>query len=342
MVNDLAGLSAPITRLIEVVSNGVGAVLGPTMIRRKAKAQAEQIRLIAGAVETAGNNSSVPVTFNDGTLQITNAGIQVGMQSDGAIDERVLARVEHQERKRQQNLERITAIAADELSGTTEVPDQSPDDDWVARFFSGSQDISSEQMQKLWGKVLAGEIRKPGQFSLRTLDFLRNLSIAEAKFFELLAPFAMRVGKVGDAFVAMHNPEVLKKSGVTDGLFLRAANAGVLFPNQIFQTLGSDGSKPILLQNRGLCLLCSLKEGKRVSIPIWGFTPAAAEIMCDLVSAQPNDEYVKSLAASLMIQGVDVSLGNIVSVNPSQVQVKDLKKLRLEPVGDSPAAPQKH
>ena len=36
--------------------------------------------------------------------------------------------------------------------------------------------MSSEELQTLWGRTLAGEIKSPGSYSLRTLDFLKNLS----------------------------------------------------------------------------------------------------------------------------------------------------------------------
>ena len=40
--------------------------------------------------------------------------------------------------------------------------------------------MSSEELQTLWGRVLAGEIKSPGTFSLRTLEFLKNTSHEEA------------------------------------------------------------------------------------------------------------------------------------------------------------------
>lgn len=49
------------------------------------------------------------------------------------------------------------------------------------------QDISNDEMQRLWGYILSNEFRKPGLFSLRTLDSVRNISQAEAQIFEKLA-----------------------------------------------------------------------------------------------------------------------------------------------------------
>lgn len=53
------------------------------------------------------------------------------------------------------------------------------DDDWLNVFERYAEDASSERMQKLWGRVLSGEIRGPGKYSLRTLRFLSEFSQAD-------------------------------------------------------------------------------------------------------------------------------------------------------------------
>src|SRR5208283_1459027 len=50
-----------------------------------------------------------------------------------------------------------------------------------------AEDASSETMRALWARVLAGEIRRPGQFSLRTLRFMSELDATTAKLFESYA-----------------------------------------------------------------------------------------------------------------------------------------------------------
>ena len=57
------------------------------------------------------------------------------------------------------------------------------EDDWLNVFERYAEDASTERMQKLWGRVLAGEVRKPGRFSMRTLRFLSEFSQADALLF---------------------------------------------------------------------------------------------------------------------------------------------------------------
>ena len=74
--------------------------------------------------------------------------------------------------------------AAEQLVNKT-VPNSEPDHDWTARFFNEVQDVSSEEMQALWAKVLAGQVERPGSTSIRTLGILRNLEQSTASLFRL-------------------------------------------------------------------------------------------------------------------------------------------------------------
>lgn len=66
--------------------------------------------------------------------------------------------------------------------------------DWLMRFFDAVGNISNEDLQQLWGKVLANEIVKPKACSLRTLDMIRNMSPEEARTFSFLCQYVMQSG----------------------------------------------------------------------------------------------------------------------------------------------------
>jgi hypothetical protein len=48
-IKDLAGLSDPLKKLIEVISTGVGALSKPYLVRKTADAKAYEIKIIAQA-----------------------------------------------------------------------------------------------------------------------------------------------------------------------------------------------------------------------------------------------------------------------------------------------------
>lgn len=51
----------------------------------------------------------------------------------------------------------------------------SPTDDWMNSFMRFAEDASSERMQDLFGRILAGEVSRPGAFGLTTMRILSEL-----------------------------------------------------------------------------------------------------------------------------------------------------------------------
>lgn len=107
--------------------------------------------------------------------------------------------IQNKEQKKLKNISKIVQNAIQELSPNEEVSEQEVNLDWSTRFFKLAEDISDEDMQKLWGKILSGEVRKPGTFSLRTLHILYNLTKEEADVFIKLS--TMRLGMSDDVII---------------------------------------------------------------------------------------------------------------------------------------------
>lgn len=68
-------------------------------------------------------------------------------------------------------------------SDNNEQPSKDIDPDWVMRFFEAVGNVSNEDMQVLWAKILKGEIEDSNRFSLRTIETVHNLNAREAKLF---------------------------------------------------------------------------------------------------------------------------------------------------------------
>jgi len=100
---------------------------------------------------------------------------------------RAKVRVLKREAKRQKNLQAIAAKAAKEMpESVSEMP---VEQDWVSRFLEDCQDVSNEDMQTVWGRILAGEVAKPGTFSYRTLFAVKMLRPEVANLFTRLCSF---------------------------------------------------------------------------------------------------------------------------------------------------------
>ncbi len=129
--------------------------------------------------------------------------IKQSYNSEVTEDERLLARsllvrIETDKRE-QRNKESVVFKALAALQALK--PDAKPEDvkteevdeDWRAIFFDKCRLVSDEEMQMLWGKVLAGEVNQPGTFSRRLLNLLSTTSESEARVFTTLCKYSVVV-----------------------------------------------------------------------------------------------------------------------------------------------------
>ncbi|EMI23287.1 DUF2806 domain-containing protein [Rhodopirellula europaea] len=300
-IKDLAGLSEPLTRLIEVISKGVGAVTQPYLIRKVADARAHEIRTIAEALGDVSQEQNLPVVYKDGAIEVwQKPDDQTLILESRTRDERSDLRIEYQERKRQSNVEHITSVAAAELCQEETVPDEKPDDDWVTRFFSNAEDVSSAEMQDLWGRILAGEITRPGSYSLRTLDFVRNLSKSDAELLENLGRFAFSYH--GFSFVDIHDKKWLQDNrNIYPVHQFSLSELGVVYPADLqLRTFGDAQVSEVGFEIGDHLLL--VKRGEitsEVKTSIWKFTSIGKELL-HLVPKPLDDGYLDQFAKAFL------------------------------------------
>lgn len=93
--------------------------------------------------------------------------------------------------KEQLNLDQIGLNAANDLKDKDfenadgkEIDEIS--DDWLSEFENYAKLKSSEDMRLIFGKLLSGEIKSPGTFSIRTIRLISQLDNKAARLFQLL------------------------------------------------------------------------------------------------------------------------------------------------------------
>lgn len=201
-------------KLLEYAASGIGSVAGPMLASWKARREANA-KLIAakGAVETQrilteGQAHAMQIIAGAQaearTLLVSpNVTLQGQLEFGAAITQRI----QFQEEKRQSNIVAVIGQAAQEL-GDREVDDHEVDHDWTSRFFNDVQDVSSEKLQLLWAKVLAGEVERPGSTSLKTLGVLRNLDKTTAALFRTLCSICVSIKPDGYTFLDARVPSL--------------------------------------------------------------------------------------------------------------------------------------
>jgi hypothetical protein len=103
-----------------------------------------------------------------------------------------------------------------------------PDDDWMNAFMRFSEDASSEQLQDMFGRILAGQVVRPGSFTLATLRTVAELDQSIAEDFSLA--WARSVGGAVD-----YSPDFQR--GEWFSRWKRLAEAGLMAGSEANQFL---------------------------------------------------------------------------------------------------------
>ncbi len=300
-IKDIVGLSEPLKRLIEVVSGGIGAVSKPYLIKKTADAKAYEIKVIAQAMAES-QKLLTHSEYEDGKIKVISPDAQP--ENLPALPNRVTARLQYQELHQQQNVEAVCANAAENLAQETFVPDEKPEPEWVSRFMDISSGISTEELQHLWGKILADEIKRPGSFSLRTLDVLRNLSKKEAENFVKLGNYILRSGDK----VFFIDPTAFiftKDSGVTFLDILALKDAGLIFETNLefsFRPVAAGGISNLFYGPLVLLFECE-KDTQKLASSVGLLTKVGVELL-QLITIQPDMDYVSFVGKRFHSDGI--------------------------------------
>ncbi len=203
---------------------------------------------------------------------------------DGAY---LQAKSAEDEAERIENLSKVVDASVDQLSEEATIAEDNKeiDPDWLNRFRAYAAEISTETMQSLWGRVLAGEIQNPNTFSLSTLRILSELDQNTARTFQEKAKLVL-------------NGEYIPKPKLLSGQSL--AEFGLLEEAGLLRDIGGftgidkepgpDGK--IYLREGKLLLIAEASTKKRLSvIPL-------TRIGKELLSMLPKPDPLSGLQAA--------------------------------------------
>ena len=166
-----------IEKLVDYAASGIGSVAGSMLAPWQARRET-QAKLIA-----ADGDAKIQVMQAEAQSKAREILASRDTEVTGELEftNKVNQRIQFQEQKRQHNIGTVVRKAASHLVDKS-VENSEPDHDWTARFFNDIQDVSSEEMQNLWAKVLAGEVERAGSTSIRTLESVRGLYVGLQSF----------------------------------------------------------------------------------------------------------------------------------------------------------------
>ena len=199
---------------------------------------------------------------------------------DPAIVERSMRRWIGEETKKQVNREETAKKAAEELNREPPPADtEGPSEDWLNQFGSHAEKASSEEMRTLFGKVLAGEIRKPGSVSLMTLQFMSVLDGEAASIVMAILPYV-----VNNAFVPN---DASAAAGLGQGYLIisEAFNFGNHGSGLISRVVETDANNRVFFRSGLLGLVLEFQEYRKLQIASLLLSPIGQQLSRIIPSA---------------------------------------------------------
>lgn len=89
--------------------------------------------------------------------------------------------------RRSMNLAGVVASSEPDIDECASI--DNVDDEWLEHFQDYAEKVSDENMQVIWGKILSGEMNRPGTYSKRLLGVLSQMSKMEAEAFMTLCAY---------------------------------------------------------------------------------------------------------------------------------------------------------
>lgn len=242
--------------------------------------------------------------------------------SEGTF-ERAVKRLFGQELKKQENLDAIVQMSLNIISNNENVSNNKVESDWATRFVNYAEQVSGEEMRAAWAKVLSQEVSKPGSFSLRTLDILRNMSKEEAETFMKLSQFVLRNRNESFLPNIRGAQDFLERFDVTYDDLLKMEEVGLInAASDLVGTLESNDNI-VALVHADVALVFTFENVKPiVSIGMFVLTKAGRELL-RIIETQRNDDYYRQLVEVIHVNAKDVGLCKLVGQNEKGDDIYD-------------------
>jgi Protein of unknown function (DUF2806) len=276
-------------------------------IRTKQKAR-EILTITETMVEVQRSAPHASLSYQEGEWSITMPGRHPsGLVLPPASEMRLRL-----DQRRYEALGGSLAEAAIELKRETSFPEARPEKDWVARYIESASQVTDQSMQEFWGRLLAGEIMKPGTFSLRTLHVVSNLSQFDAKLFEAFAKHVARWKWLG--FVPIvQNSEFLRARGIGAGMLRLLADSGLAAETPvdlILMAVESEDGAFVYGNNR---MVFVRQKSRRVTVPqrCWTLTTAGLQLL-ELIEREAEPENMQFIVDIFRRFGLEPEVGSYI------------------------------
>ena len=322
---DFPGEKLAIRMWDTLTEKGIGGILRPWQLRREGKAvndvrREEMLALAQAEQDVLDIRVGRKALASDGRLfssssEVVEPDRAVLMLPDTeALAAAVTTTMVADVMRREINLAKALLSAEAELEASAgSAPDSVPGDDWLFRWRDAAGQVSEPELQRLWGSLLAGEFKAPGSHSLRTVEFVRNLTTDEALQISKLARFRIR------DFIYRAKDNILENEGVDMGFLLSMQALGLISGVEAVGSLTMTWSSTLddrfefmLPSNDHVILVGHDDPQKKIIVSGYMVTRLGRQVM-SIGRFEAHQAYLRSFAEAICAEGFEVVIADIVT-----------------------------
>ena len=218
-------------------------------------------------------------------------------------EDKIAAYILNRDKNKFNNVENIISKAENLFDPNEQVSDEPVEKEWMNRFLNIVEEISDESMSNLWAQLLAGEIKRPKSYSLRSLEVLRNMTKEEAVLLVKSSRFLINLESICTEDFALNLEDSIKLEDI-----------GIICGEELNTTYTcTENGKIKIILNPWLLINIYAKHGSKIVLKNRRLTKAGTQII-KLIQEQDCSNFLSDLSKHLKQEGADrVTVNKIIS-----------------------------
>lgn len=196
------------------------------------------------------------------------------------------------------------------------------DQGWIDDCLEGAGKAYDSDLKNYWAKLLAGEIRNPGYYSLRAVDFMKKLSRNDAERIKAMCRYVLYSTGGRDAFILRYTDSSYAYSDLSFLMELRLIASSDFLVKQYRFYNETGGGAVFVHGNVGLLLTIAKKE---YEIPIYSFTQLGKEILTIIDDTEVDFDYLRRFAKETTVKDkfLKASGGHLLQIGSEYYILRD-------------------
>lgn len=226
---------------------------------------------------------------------------------DEGLSQRAGKRLVAEEINKQKNIEDVVRQADDILQADheTAISSEETDQGWIDECLDGAGRAYNDDLKAYWAKLLAGEIKQPGTYSLRTVDLLKKLTKKDAEKIRNLCRYVMYNINKSDCFILRDKEASYTYSDMSFLMELGLLNSSSFVVKQ-YRNKDENGTTGLFFHGNVVFFL-SIKK-KDFDLPIYSFTGLGMELLSIVDDQDVDVNYLRDFARNICNKHKDIEI----------------------------------